>query len=347
MSSQSFSDLLKDIHGYAEDPMEDSNGVIEINEKRQFIPSNDFNTVIAYEGDKNNQIITFACEQYLLDGHNLDRCAFKELKWKNLSSGREGVSTLEVFAGVGIQLKWIVPPEACTQAGTLEISISFYDKKIIDGVEHTVYSWNTGVYTGLSIGKSMTSVSFNTPPRDEILTIVKDTKNIITPAGYNNVICNYGEVGTAVVYFVIDRYLNKYNMKPFDVMDAEIAIYLVLNGQKRKMSTSDTTPCIFKHLYSPEVTENKSGLVCIQWNLPAEITDGDMGIGNLNIALEFSKKEGEIITQRWFTNPYSQLSIGDSLIRIDLPSGNGSTSEQEIFSTIERYFEANEIIWEA
>lgn len=346
MGSQSFDDLLKEIHGYTEDPMEDSNGVIEINEKRQFIPSNDFNTVIAYEGDKNNQIITFACKQYQ-EGHNLDHCAFKELKWKNVSSGREGVSALKSHAGGTFELTWIVPPEACTQAGTLEISISFYDKKTINEVEHTVYSWNTGVYTGLSIGKSMTSVSFNTPPRDEILTIVKDTKNIIAPAGYNNVICNYGEVGTAVVYFVIDRYLNKYNMNTFDVMESEIAIYLVLNGQKRKMSTSDTTPCIFKHLYSPEVTENKSGLVCIQWNLPAEITDGDMGIGNLNIALEFSKKEGETITQRWFTNPYSQLSIGDSLIRIDLPSGNGSTAEQEIFSIIERYFEANEIIWEA
>jgi hypothetical protein len=109
-------------------------------------------------------------------------------------------------------MTWEVPAEACTQAGTLEISISIYDKS----GNQVVFSWNTAKYAGLTIGGSLESVGFEFPPKDEILVIDRDTKSIVAPAGYNNTICNYGEVGVTEVYFLVNRYLGK--KRELDVM---------------------------------------------------------------------------------------------------------------------------------
>jgi hypothetical protein len=96
-----------------------------------------------------------------------------------------------------------VPPEAMTAAGTLEIAISFYDKK--DG--QIVFSWNTPTFKGFTIGESFNTVqSFwygtGAPPEtDEILKINTENKTIIVPPGYNTTVCNYGDIGTATLYF--------------------------------------------------------------------------------------------------------------------------------------------------
>lgn len=127
----SFDELLSSLHenGQLQDNTNEENFIV-INQKRQFIPGSEFDAVIAYEGDINSQVITFKCE-LIQDGHRLDNCNRKELRWKNTSSGMEGVSPLIVTntkeeEGV-FYLKWEVPSEACTQAGQLEISISIYD----------------------------------------------------------------------------------------------------------------------------------------------------------------------------------------------------------------------------
>ena len=69
--------------------MQDTDSMIEINNKRQFVVPSDFDTVIAYEGDANSQIVTFKCVRYA-DGHDLSKCLKKILRWKNLSSKTEG-----------------------------------------------------------------------------------------------------------------------------------------------------------------------------------------------------------------------------------------------------------------
>ena len=132
MAGTNFSDLISSLHSNAalQDIASDTN-IITINEKRQFIPGADFNTTIAYEGDINSQIITFRCVT-TQDGHNLSACVNKELKWKNKTSGVEGVSKLlstDISVGNSFDMTWEVPSDACTQAGTLEISVSIYDKK--------------------------------------------------------------------------------------------------------------------------------------------------------------------------------------------------------------------------
>ena len=54
----------------------EENGYIEIDAKRQFIESENFDTVIAYEGDINPQIITFKCVSKH-ESHDLSACANK------------------------------------------------------------------------------------------------------------------------------------------------------------------------------------------------------------------------------------------------------------------------------
>ena len=101
--------------------------------------------MIAFEGDINSQIITFKCVR-ISDNHDLSFCTYKELKWKNLKSGMEGISKLELIpdktTDSDFYLKWEVAPEACTEAGNLEISVTFYDK---DGALKA-FSWNTSSY---------------------------------------------------------------------------------------------------------------------------------------------------------------------------------------------------------
>ena len=158
MAYANFQGLIDSLHSGVSDTIEEAKNIIEINEKRQFVPK-EFDTVIAYEGDINCQIITFKSIRYF-DEHDLSACQNHEIRWKNLTSGIEGTSKLSIAAEhiteTSFCAAWEIPSELCTQAGTIEISIAYYDK---DG-EVIVFSWNTGNYTGLSVGKSMDSVGF-------------------------------------------------------------------------------------------------------------------------------------------------------------------------------------------
>jgi hypothetical protein len=335
--AQDFNELINRLHSQLTDTTAEGTNIITINSKRQFIPGENFDTVIAFAGDINSQIITFKCVK-IHDGHDLSSCEFKELKWKNLTSLIEGVSKLEVgtTSTDSFELRWEVPAELCTQAGQVEISLQIYDKS----QDYIVFSWNTSVYRELSIGGSMDTVGLNFPPRDEILLIDKDTKQILSPAKYNNIICNYGDVGVANVYFLVDRYLGK--NKELDVTESEITIYVLMNGHKKKDNINISTK-----LYTEEISERGDGLVLIDWAVPGDFTAGEYGANELTIALEFVKKENGTIIRRWFSNPYTKLKVGESLIQIEVEPGDPAITEDTIYSYIENYFETHEIIWDA
>ena len=335
-----FDELLNSLHDTnitADESGE--NNVIEINAKRQFIVPSEFDTVIAYEGDINSQIITFKCIN-TYDGHQLQECDFKELKWKNLSSGIEGTSKLNVqeeTGGDGFYATWEVPSDLCTQAGIIEISISFYDKK--DGA--VVYSWNTASYSGLSVAKSMDSVGFDFPAKNEILFIDKDTKNIVAPQGYNNIICNYGDVGMANVYFLLNRYLGKNSN--FDIYtEADIFVYIIINGHR----VADKI--LVKRLYTAEISErNKEGLVFLDWQVPPEITAGDYGAHDFQISIECIKRNGNNVEKRWFSNTYTGLKIGNSMFELDVEPGAPATNVDMVHELIDQYFVNYNIVFDA
>ena len=333
-----FSKLISSLHdstGTLADNFNDDT-ILIVDNKRQITAGKDFDTVIAYEGDINSQIVTIKINR-TYDAHDLSLCAYKELRWKNLGSGVEGVSKLLVDGTTSTEnlyLSWEVPSDACTQAGTLEISLTFYDKS----GEYIAFAWNTAKYIGLSIGKTIESVNFAFPPKDEILIIDKDTKNIIAPAGYNNTICTYGDIGVSEVYFLVNRYLGKNN--DINVLNSTTSIYVVING-RRGVCTSENESLVVKQLYTEEIDDrNNEGLVLIRWKVPNGITAGNNGPGTFSIMLGF-EQDGK----RWFSNVYQHLNIGESLVQIEPgESEDWGVLEDAVKSIIDEYFINNNFI---
>ena len=241
-------------------------------------------------------------------------------------------------------MTWELPAEACTQAGSIEISITIYDKQDVEN-GHVVFSWNTSNYTGLSIGQSMATIGTDFPPKDEILMIDSDTKNIIAPVGYNNIVGYYGEIGVSEVNFLINRYVGK--KKEIDVMNenTHIRIYVIMAGYMGSDST-ETHPGNFKlREYTVESRETNDGLVLLTWKLPAGITNGPGKATNFEITVSFYQTEIvggiEVDTVRWFSNVYSNLRIGDSVLSAPInpePGTDWDIFEDIVVQAISQYF---------
>ena len=82
-----FDSILAGIHAGVV-KIEDKDDVITISDKRTFEVASDYNTVLAYAGDVNSQIVTFEIPESH-EGHDLSQCECKKLKWKNKGSGAE------------------------------------------------------------------------------------------------------------------------------------------------------------------------------------------------------------------------------------------------------------------
>ena len=334
--AKSFDNLLGSLHSQVSDTAVApyNTNILEVDEKRQIRPI-EFDTVIAFEGDVNSQVITIKMPLYA-DNHDLSGCQKKVIRWKNLSSGIEGNSDLNIIEDSVTEnnfcVTWEVPSDICTQEGNVEISIRCWD--LSD--DRIVYSWNTPSYTGLSIGKTMSSVGFLFPAKDEILIIDKETKNILAPSGYNNVICNYGEVGVSIIYLMVSRYLGRKN--DLDVLNSEATIEISLNGQSMNYLLDRQSVNIYVDKVSDE---SREGMVIITWEVPEDITENEFGyIGKFDIALSF-KSNGK----KWRSGVYKNLSIG---------AGMGVPVTPEVITTTELiqgmirdYFNTNTIIFKA
>lgn len=336
----SFDNLLKGIHSGVQDTATINDNYIMINEQRKFVPV-EFDTTIAFEGDINSQKITFKLPK-LHENHELSNCANKKIRWKNLSSGVEGNSNLqpsELSEQNWFYSIWEVPSELFTSAGTIEISISLFDHNNEDTKDYVVFSWNTATYTGLSVGKSMETVGFSFPAKNEILVVDNETKNIIAPTGYNNIICNYGEVGVSEVYFLINRYLGKTN-KFIDVMNesTNISLYITMNGL---YGASLQGKDIVKKLYTSEIEDrNNEGLVFITWNVPAGVTAGPAGPNPMSIMLGIEQNG-----KKWFSNVYTSLKVGNSMFATNgQPSEEWDLMEDYVKDIIDQYIDSNDFI---
>ena len=315
--STNFDSLLNNLHSTARNgALTDSDNIIEIDPAtRQFKIPDGFNTIIAYEGDVNSQIITFLLPESH-EGHILKECDYKQLRWKNQASGLEGTSTLSMS---GANYKWEVPPAAFTQAGSIEVTITIYD---VSNNGELGFSWNTATYTGFTVEKNSSSIGIYPdkvfPAKDEILFISKDTKNIVAPVGYNNIVCNYGDVGIASVYFLVDKYLG--SKKNLDVSQADITIYVGKNDVVKFYTISE------KISYTAEIEgRNKEGLIFFEWVPPEEITSGDpFWIGPFDMYIRI-EQGGKV----WNTGIYKNLTIADMSLTV-----KGETDEDIYISSL-------------
>lgn len=301
----SFDEMINSLHqgnSVVDDGLSEPKGIITINDKRQFMPSTNFNPVIGYEGDVNSQIITFDLPA-TIEGHDLTKCGNKIIKWSNLQNGLEGRSKLEPVDEVieGRQyLQWRVEPDVFAKAGTIQITISFYDK---DSSGKVAFQWNTASFSGLSVAATDQGVGFFEPAENEVLFISEETRRIIAPQGYNNVVGNYGDIGVSNVYFRTKR-----KVRGIDLLDNNTVtkIRCNLNGDV-VVYELEVTP------YSTQIDET-DGLVNIIWKIPSEITANDQNYaGPFSIEVDFETKNQEKV---WRTSTYNGLIIGSDVFQI-------------------------------
>lgn len=309
----SFDQLLQQIHtgAIAAPLVAETNESITINPDRTYTLPEGYNVIVAYEGDVNSQIITFVCP-IISEGHNLFECQEKRLRWKNKQSGNEGSSKLrsEKIDDNHMSLGWVVPAEAFTKAGELSISISIFD--LYQG--KIAYSWNTPSLELLQVGATLDDVSHKIehegieyiPPKNEILVINTESRSIIAPQGYNPVFCNYGDIGTSVVYFQVKRYI-----RGIDLLDdgTTYNMYWKLDGLSNIDSSTKESE-LSKNLYAVELDSRDSeGLVNVIWKPSKALTENTLNyFGKVTIQLEIVSVDGRV----WRTTPYRQLEIGQS-----------------------------------
>jgi hypothetical protein len=223
----------------------------------------------------------------------------------------------------------------CANAGSIEISISFYDKT--EG--KIAFAWNTASYSGLKVEATMSSVGTNMPALDDVLLIDEETHNILSPNGYNNTICNYGDKGTVDVYFIVNRYLGRNH--GLDILGAECQAFVVV-VMNNKAGCDNTNITTIPYSYEISGRQNE-GMVLITWHVPAGITAGTAGPNTMKIAVGFD--DG---THRWVSNTYEKLAVGHSLFEVQEgePGAEWGLTDDYIEQVIENYFNNGMVVFD-
>lgn len=329
-----FDELLQNLHTNA--TLQDIDGIdipIIITSKRTFEVPKEYNTVLGYAGDVNSQIVTFTLPRFH-EGHDLSLCSNQKIKWKNLTSGIEGTTTL---SQPNVEEKfwtaaWEVPAEAMTHAGKLEVAISLYDVNN----STLAFAWNTATYNGFSIGETFVEVGSywdggKLPAKNEILTVNVDTRTIIMPKNYNTVVANYGDIGISKVFFQIPRYI-----RGFDVSSNETEVYITMAFGDE---VSEDIPLNER---KPMFNSEDNYLLC--WDIPTNITCNDKEkVGNFSISIKLQKTEKNEIKQRWTTATFTKLVLGPSLVTQDI--NKFASREEEVVATIiDNYLENRDFV---
>lgn len=357
-----FDNLLKGLHSEYGAIKDDEiiNAIVVAADRKLEIPKG-FNTVIAYEGDINSQIITFDCPA-THEGHDLTGCSHKRVRWTNLASGIEGSGVLNPVSeseltdvmrrrlSEGRQfLSWQVQPEAFTKSGKLQISLTLYD---INEQGNTVFKWNTATSSILSVQEGMENFDIDAIAKDEILLIDSDTRRIIMPANYNSTIANYGDVGTTRVFFQAKRYIRGIDL--FDSSTKKEIRWKINDTISR--SDAGISVKLYSSVY--ENSSNKEGYITIIWSVPEELTcNPSHYAGPFAIELSFTSGDG---TRVWRTSAFDGLQLGknlfmtspsslpesDGFYHIDgnLTNGTGVATEVAGIYTLRSYAQGGEFI---
>jgi hypothetical protein len=172
------------------------------------------------------------------------------------------------------------------------------------------------------------------------LVIDRDTKSIVAPVGYNNTICNYGEIGMGEVYFLVNRYLGK--NREMDIMNesTNISIHYIIDDTTH-YKDDKTSNRIEKKLYTAEINNrNSEGLVFIKWTVPDFVTSGTTKPESIKVAISIHSN-----SKTWYSNVYPNLKIGDNAFRITTAENETPESlESYIKELIDNYFSDNEFI---
>ena len=349
----SFEEILAKLHDDARLVDDAMDTPITITNQRKFEVPNGYDLVLGYAGDVNSQVVSFRLPRNH-EAHDLFLCKHKVLKWKNLTSGAEGTSTLTAAESSdnAIITTWEVPPEVMTQAGNVEVAFSLYD---ISENGIIAFSWNTPTFSGFKVENSFVHVGTTwaegkMPAKNEILNVDTEGRQIVAPANYNKIFCNYGDIGTSKIFFAIDK-----NVRGIDISDATAAVDVNI---KFGTETTQWMPIPRADNFKP-YSENADKLI-VCWDVPASITNNEYHyIGNISISLKFEvKDENNEPIKRWVSSAFTQLEIGPSLLThtvIDIAERDENlvrelveeTVNEVIDEEIDEYFDEREFVVEA
>ena len=262
---------------------------------RQITPGNNFSTLIGTTDDINTNIITFSLTNIeTADNHNLLKCDNKILKWQNQASkdiGTSNLSTKEVDGETYLQ--WLVPVEVLAMAGSIKISLCFYDIH----ENSVVYRWNSLPYTGLTVAQGMDEISTELVPLDEIITLDMRTRKIAVPSALNREVGKQGETVLTTLRFRCDRYYQEQ-----DFATAEVRIYW-----KYQNSTTINLATITNPDNSLRIIGEK--LIEFDWHIPQNIKN-QAGSFEFSVCLILSESPARI----WYSDTCSGFYVGETLI---------------------------------
>lgn len=306
-----FDDILASLHDTEFLADEQLSSPIVITSRRAYEVPQNYDLVLGYAGDVNSQIVTFQLPKKH-EEHELSGCSNQKLKWKNLTSGAEGISNLIIdkIENITWTAMWLVPPEAMTVAGKLEIAISIYD---VDKEGVVFFAWNTPPYKEFSIGEGFIKVADeiennDLPAKDEILIVDVDNRNIVAPVGYNTIACSYGDIGMSKLFFEINQYIHGINL-----LDEATKIYI--NIVYETITAEPFKITNIKPMFV-QIENKKTNKVLLTWDMPAALTNNSqkyIGTFSISIKIEVKNDNGELV-KRWSTSSFDKLRIGPSVL---------------------------------
>lgn len=297
-----FEELLKQIHNgnIAEGVKlaDDEEAILLDVVTRTFIIPNNYNTQIGTTNDYNSNELTFVSPK-LIDKHDITQCAHKVLKWFNVTSQERGASPLITKATTDNEVTFtcIIPPEAMTRAGQLQMAICF-----MDAVEDKiVYKWNSTICKAFYIAQGLDQVALKGTPLSQIITVDAYNRTLMLPQDFNTTIAHVGDIGTNQLTFRIDRFHNG-----LDFQEAHCDIRWINESGKQQRSSigaGKINPSLDGNEYDDWIEYN--------WIIPGELTQ-QAGSLELVISLLIPQKDGTMII--WNSMPCKEFKVGEGLI---------------------------------
>lgn len=303
-----FDELLASIHnGNEQIPVvsDTEESIIIDAEKRIFIIPQRLNTKIGITSDCNSNELTFKCPTSI-EGHDITKCSHAVVKWYNTTSLMLGStellrSTVETIDNREyITMKWIVPSEALSKAGPLQVALCFCDIVKDDaGNDIIIYKWNSEICTAFSVAQGLDNVSIAGVPLSRIVTIDMYNRTLSLPSSFNTTIANVGDSGIGKITFRINRFYDN-----IDFATAGLMIRWTNATQENGES----------YLDSSKIIESLSGnehddWMEFEWNLPFKLVESSGSIKIITTLVV--PAEGKDKVYVWNSNPFKDFKIGE------------------------------------
>lgn len=264
----------------------------------------EFETMVGLTNDVNTNIIKIQTPA-AIEGYNISECTGKVIKWRNIASGIKGQEDLRVIetGSEYMTLSWIVPPEAMTKAGQIEISLVFFTIDIT--TNKLTYRWSSFPYSELTVGQGVDEISIDPIAENSVIYVDTYSRRITLPAGLNRQIGLIGEGGINTLRFRIDRF---FLSQDFFGENYEIRVLYTQDAQTYWSDALEKR--LLAGIPNETLRGNHSDLIEFDWLIPSVVFEKE---GTIIIAIQITLLEENKNLAVWKSAPSEALSIGTTL----------------------------------